>query len=239
MSHRDLSGEELYNERLKLWQYECDMITSTPPREPDIRDTLRRPLTAGDRSYISYALSMVAYHAERLDPTPEVEIMGHLLQVITKLSGVDARSLCFMADPVNAEHQRKEHQLRLIEATRTAPATLAFPSRHTTAGRWQSMQSAPMDGTEILLKTTDGVISGFWEVEHNTPGQDDGFEGWVAYSGDYVFSTEDLLAWQPLPEGTLEQNERHTHDNTVRDPSGTLDSRSRDYPQEYQCGITE
>lgn len=204
MSHREIkSGLGVHDDRLRLWQYECDMALGIQPREPDLRDILRRPLTAGDRSYISYALSMVAYHAERLDPTPEVEIVGHLLQVIQKLSGVDPRDMCQRAQPVNADHQLKEHQIRIVESCQAASATMTPQSRRAQSCGWQPMQSAPMDGTEILLKTTDGVISGYWEIEHNTNGQDDGSEGWVAYSGDYVFSTKDLIAWQPIPGGTI------------------------------------
>lgn len=74
---------------------------------------------------------------------------------------------------------------------------------------WRSMDSAPKDGTSVLLWLGSSAWCGWW---HNSEGDtDDGKPGWVdgsrtRYEKYYVMHP---TAWQPLPEGPTRERSGH------------------------------
>lgn len=85
---------------------------------------------------------------------------------------------------------------------------------------WQPMETAPRDGTTILLKTAQGVVDAWWcppEVVHHYFEGDD-VEGclWVCYDDAFEIQVEwanvegedcpfwdsssGILGWMPIPE---------------------------------------
>lgn len=68
--------------------------------------------------------------------------------------------------------------------------------------KWNSLDSLPLDGTEVLLKTAIGVVSAWFHSEESfNDEQDDGHYEWVCY--DDAFSIdgdgkETIKGWLPL-----------------------------------------
>lgn len=80
------------------------------------------------------------------------------------------------------------------------------------AAQWQPIETAPRDGTEVILRRDDRVTSGCWtewtetEAEyHATTGVylgqsiQGGGACWSSWDGGFV-DEEPPTAWQPLPE---------------------------------------
>ena len=58
---------------------------------------------------------------------------------------------------------------------------------------WQPIETAPKDGTEIILSYSDGLIIGFWH---------DALEDWVSWvwSDNCTQMIFKVNYWMPLPE---------------------------------------
>jgi hypothetical protein len=69
------------------------------------------------------------------------------------------------------------------------------------AFQWRDMQHAPLDGTEILLCTTKGIVSAWFCSEPpSAAGSDDGRYEWVCFDDKFTLDDGDgLLGWSPLP----------------------------------------
>lgn len=83
---------------------------------------------------------------------------------------------------------------------------------------WQPMETAPRDGTEILLKTTTGIVSAWFDPPRVV---DDYFNGpdvegcqWICYDDEfqilvewwsdnqpcpYIDSSGGIVGWMPIP----------------------------------------
>ena len=56
---------------------------------------------------------------------------------------------------------------------------------------WQPIETAPRDGTRVLL----------YENGHYYAGETEGDDGyWSSFCGQYVVTTPDPTHWMPLPE---------------------------------------
>jgi hypothetical protein len=80
-----------------------------------------------------------------------------------------------------------------------APRRLTMLSDEMRASQWQPIETAPKDGTEILLGHSEAVFSGWWskntdEGEGWTSGQTNIYEDYVAYPATH---------WMPLPAPPL------------------------------------
>ena len=68
---------------------------------------------------------------------------------------------------------------------------------------WLSMDSAPLDGTEILLKTHVGIVSAWACVESPTnDAKDDGCYDWICYDDMFQIDIHDstIEGWMPISE---------------------------------------
>lgn len=80
---------------------------------------------------------------------------------------------------------------------------------------WKSPKTVPTDGTEVLIKTSIGVVSAWFCNESPTPGSDDGHYEWVCYDDAFNISVDggcpgDVIeGWFPLEskevDGKLEK----------------------------------
>lgn len=90
-------------------------------------------------------------------------------------------------------------------------AALASRLKEQGSGEWRSMESAPRDGTEVLLRTNIGVVSAWFQPSEkhetvNGPEWDGAM--WVCYDDAFQIEVEEppsgyidagVLGWQPLP----------------------------------------
>ena len=76
-------------------------------------------------------------------------------------------------------------------------------TRYIRAPQWQAIETAPRDGTRILLFNGCGVYEGKWLKENNDENWDKEIETWfITISGDpwYNQTLEDATHWMPLPQ---------------------------------------
>ena len=78
---------------------------------------------------------------------------------------------------------------------------------------WQSMESAPRDATDILLKTNIGIVSAWFQkghwIEHHEFGREYDGDIWVCYDDEFTLEVEigpngeyhdhGCLGWMPIP----------------------------------------
>lgn len=57
--------------------------------------------------------------------------------------------------------------------------------------QWQPMETAPRDGTMVLMWTEWGVIIGFWGQRANR---------WLGSASSHTKDLEDVRHWLPLPK---------------------------------------
>lgn len=72
-------------------------------------------------------------------------------------------------------------------------ALTALPDRREVEG-WQPIETAPKDGTRILLLEGEDVYAGEWDMEF----PEDSY--WRSYCGQPVVETPEPDHWRPLPE---------------------------------------
>jgi hypothetical protein len=62
-------------------------------------------------------------------------------------------------------------------------------------GVWQSIETAPRDETEVLIKTSIGVVSAWF---HSEPGE---YYQWVCYDDAFTIDGDcgSVTHWMPLP----------------------------------------
>jgi hypothetical protein len=78
-----------------------------------------------------------------------------------------------------------------IEAAHPSPASSAVRRAQPAPGGWQPIETAPRDGTTVLLFSRDGsAADGYWLQA--------GYNGCGAWIWPYVYKTP--AHWQPLPE---------------------------------------
>jgi hypothetical protein len=66
---------------------------------------------------------------------------------------------------------------------------------------WRSVESAPTDGTRVLVLASHGAVEAFWRRSPSVSGRYPASEGW-AYSEPYgglVPFARDVEYWMPLP----------------------------------------
>lgn len=64
-------------------------------------------------------------------------------------------------------------------------------------GRWQPIETAPRDGTPVLLLFDDGLM----EVGRHYGHEADHHNGWWSNDGlDYDYGLDNPTHWMPLPE---------------------------------------
>jgi len=66
---------------------------------------------------------------------------------------------------------------------------------------WQPMDTVPMDGTEVLLKTHQGIVSAWFCCEHPTnDAMDDGSYAWVCFDDMFTLDGYDnnIQAWAKI-----------------------------------------
>jgi hypothetical protein len=68
------------------------------------------------------------------------------------------------------------------------------------AGQWRPIETAPKDGTEILLAHATWVDTGYWAVNINGDGCDGWTCEWVASWGYEEYALVSPSHWMPLPE---------------------------------------
>ena len=70
-------------------------------------------------------------------------------------------------------------------------------------GVWQEMETAPRDGTVILVSAGGYVFMASWDFDCDFPGKDDD-KDWInlaSYDSEWGnYSTIEPIAWMPLPE---------------------------------------
>jgi len=74
---------------------------------------------------------------------------------------------------------------------------------------WQPIDTIPMDGTEILIKTDVGVVSAwFCHEEPTNDARDDGYYDWVCYDDMFTIDghNNNISAWCPMPNSMLNNN---------------------------------
>ena len=67
---------------------------------------------------------------------------------------------------------------------------------------WQPVETIPMDGTEILIKTDVGIVSAwFWHEEPTNGAKDDGCYDWICYDDMFQIDGHDnnIYEWMPMP----------------------------------------
>ena len=70
---------------------------------------------------------------------------------------------------------------------------------------WQPMETAPRDESEILLLTTDGVVSAWYEkpskVETMNGTEYEGGQ-WICYDDKFQIENDQggIIAWMPIPK---------------------------------------
>ena len=73
---------------------------------------------------------------------------------------------------------------------------------------WKPIETAPKDGTPVLLLTTTGVVSAWFCHRPTTPGSDDGNYEWVCYDDAFIIEGDQGGAthWMPLPPKPEEED---------------------------------
>jgi len=72
---------------------------------------------------------------------------------------------------------------------------------------WQPLDTIPMDGTEVLIKTDTGIVSAWFCNERPTnEAQDDGRYDWICYDDMFTLDGHDnnIEAWMPIDNAGLE-----------------------------------
>lgn len=67
---------------------------------------------------------------------------------------------------------------------------------------WKPMSTAPLDGTEILLKTHVGIVSAwFCDDPPTNDSNDNGAHDWVCYDDMFTLEHDDstIVGWMSLP----------------------------------------
>ena len=68
---------------------------------------------------------------------------------------------------------------------------------------WQPVETIPMDGTEILIKTHIGVVSAYFCIEEpDNDARDSGVYDWICYDDKFQLDGESsgIIGWMPIPE---------------------------------------
>lgn len=81
---------------------------------------------------------------------------------------------------------------------------IALLERHL-AMKWQPIETAPKDGTSIILRCGSRVTVGDWISPEMVPNwEGDDFEAhWQSWDGGFIANSEhDATQWMPLPEPT-------------------------------------
>ncbi len=67
---------------------------------------------------------------------------------------------------------------------------------------WRPIDTIPMDGTEILIKTDVGIVSAwFCHEEPTNDAEDNSFYDWICYDDMFQIDGHDnnIEAWMPMP----------------------------------------
>ncbi|WP_025859081.1 phage protein [Pseudomonas sp. CHM02] len=106
--------------------------------------------------------------------------------------------------------QPGEYEVRKLYAEQPAPVAVVMPDP------WQPIETAPKDGTEIILRKGDRVTSGAWiewtksEAEFHSTGaylgnyEYDSGASWSSWDGGFC-EDDEPTHWQPLPALTPKQ----------------------------------
>ena len=73
---------------------------------------------------------------------------------------------------------------------------------------WNPMRTAPLDGTEILLKTHVGIVSAWFCDEPPTnDNNDNGAYDWVCYDDMFTLEHDDstIVGWMSLPNPEVQR----------------------------------
>ncbi len=73
---------------------------------------------------------------------------------------------------------------------------------------WQPVETIPMDGTEILIKTHIGVVSAYFCIEEpDNDARDNGVYDWICYDDKFQLDgfqldgeSSVIIGWMPIPE---------------------------------------
>ena len=68
---------------------------------------------------------------------------------------------------------------------------------------WRPPETAPKDGTEILLRLPEGLVSAWFCDEPPTnDAKDDGCYDWICFDDMFQIDGHDnqILGWMPMPE---------------------------------------
>lgn len=67
--------------------------------------------------------------------------------------------------------------------------------------KWNSKETAPKDGTEVLLLTAIGIVNAWFHDEPGEVGGDDGKYEWVCYDDAFTIDgdgMETIKGWLPI-----------------------------------------
>lgn len=68
--------------------------------------------------------------------------------------------------------------------------------------KWNPPETAPLDGNEVVLRTTLGIVSAWFHDESpSDPSNDDGHYEWVCYDDKFQIEPdggERILGWLPI-----------------------------------------
>lgn len=113
-----------------------------------------------------------------------------MLHELRPTDGNDFRSVARKAMPaLIAEVERLRAELDIHMGI--AASAIYHGAKRSAESQWQPMETAPRDGTMVLMWTECGVVIGFWGQRANQ---------WLRPASSHNKDLEDVRHWMPLPK---------------------------------------
>lgn len=141
--------------------------------------------------------------ANRHDDCRDIGVTHEYPEVVT-IDSLDALVVIKTNSVVSlmALKRRIEQAIHFLDSKHPTSVMKSITYEYDERGNIKLPNEAPFDGNPILLKTSEGVVQGWWCPQENGSYEDlndgDGF-CWVLLDGDKDIELDEATHWMPLP----------------------------------------